>query len=145
MEDDMNQLAFDLKKSLPNKLLNKDGSVTTFTGDVILPANEERAEVYEKTRSIVNKFTDTDGEIKTYAQISLEIFIPVEQLPETGEKNKIYLVPSKDGMFDEYYYNENEKWDKIGEVNLDLSNYWTIDQTKEYVDGQVKNVLGGAY
>lgn len=145
MAEDMNQLAFDLRKSLPNKLLNEDGSVTTFTGDVVLPASEERAEVFQKTRAIANKFTDTDGDIKTYAQISLEIFVPVEVLPETGEKNKIYLLPSKDGMFDEYYYNENSKWDKLGEVDLDLSNYWNIEQTKNYVDSQVKNILGGEY
>ena len=143
--EDMNELAFELKKSLPNKLLNKDGSVTDFQGNEILPADKARAEVFERTKSIANKFADADGETKTYAQISLELFMPVEQLPETGNKNKIYLVPTENGMFDEYYWNDNDKWDKIGEVSIDLSKYMTADETKKYVDSQVKNVLGGEY
>lgn len=145
MAVDMNELAFELKRSLPNKLLNKDGSITDFQGNELLPADKDRAEVFERTKSIANKFVDTDGETKTYAQISLELFVPVEQLPDVGEKNKIYLIPSKNGMFDEYYYNSNDKWDKIGEVSIDLSNYPTINDMHKYVDSQVKDVLGGEF
>ena len=143
--EDMNKLAYQLRKSLPNKLLNEDGSVTDFQGNTVLPADDTRADVFKLTKPIANKFETEDGDVKTYAQISLELFVPVEVLPDIGEKNKIYLVPSDNGMFDEYYWNENEKWDKIGEVSIDLSKYWTIDEVKQYVDGQVKDVLGGEY
>lgn len=139
------ELVYEHKVSIPNKLLNADGSITDFQGNIIEPASEDRAIAYQARTSLVNKFIDTDGESKTYAQISLELFVPVENLPETGEKNKIYLLPADNGMFDEYYWNENGKWDKIGEVSIDLSKYWTTDEVKQYVDSQVKNVLGGSY
>lgn len=140
-----NTTVYDLKRSLPNKLLNADGSITDFQGNIITPADEDLAEAYKRTRAIVNKFITEDDEIKTYAEISLEIFVPVDVLPEIGDKNKIYLLPAENGMFDEYFWNNNEKWDKIGEVSIDLSNYPTTEEMHKYVDSQIKDVLGGEY
>ena len=69
-------------------------------------------------------------------------------------------MPSENGYFDEYFYNSNGKWDKIGEVKIDLSNYPTRDEVanaiaanstadKKYTDEAIKqnitNVLGGEY
>lgn len=138
-------LTYEMSKSLPNKWLNPDGSITDGQGNIITPASESGKAVYDSTRSLVNKFVDTDGEIKTYEQISLNIFEVVEELPETGEKNKIYLLPSENGMFDEYFYNENGKWDKIGEVSIDLSNYPTFDQMNAAIDNAVGNTLRKEY
>lgn len=149
-----------LSKALPNKWLNPDGSITDGQGNVISPANPSMAKTYENSRAVINKFVDTDGETKTYAEISLNIFIVVDTLPEEGEKNRIYLVPTENGMFDEYFWNENGKWDKIGEVKIDLSNYPTKDEVanaiaanstadKKYTDEAIKqnitNVLRGEY
>lgn len=153
---------FDTMKALPNKLLNADGSITDFQGNILAPADEVLAEVYKRSKSTANRFLDNDGEVKTYAEISVNIFEVVDELPEFGEKNKIYLVPSKDfpGSFDEYFWNENNKWDKIGEVKIDLSNYPTKEQVaeaiaknsvedKKYTDDAIKTsitkVLGGEY
>lgn len=151
---------FSALKAMPNKLLNKDGSITDFKGNIISPADPNLAEVYKHSKSIANKFLNSDDEVKTYAEISVEIFEVVDVLPEIGEKNKIYLVPSENGMFDEYFYNPNEKWDKIGEVKIDLSNYPTREEVanaiaanstedKKYTDEAIKqnitNVLGGEY
>lgn len=155
-------LTYELSTALPNKWLNPDGSITDGQGNIITPATESGKAVYETSKSLVNKFVDTDGEIKTYAQISLALFIVVDELPEVGEKNRIYLVPSKteSGMFDEYYYNDNDLWDKMGEVTMDLSNYPTIEQMnkalnansvadKAYTDTKIEEnitkVLGGEY
>lgn len=137
--------AYDLRRALPNKLLNQDGSITDFQGNIILPANESRAESYQLSKAIANKFLDENDDIKTYAEISLNLFIVVDELPPTGEKNKIYLVPSSNGMFDEYYWNKNEKWDKMGEISIDMSNYPTFDQMNTAIDNAVYNVLGGEY
>ena len=151
---------FNLLKSMPNKLLNKDGSITDFQGNVILPADDSRAEAYRLSKAIANKFLNSDEEIKTYAEISVQLFTIVDILPEEGEKNKIYLVPSENGMFDEYFWNENNKWDKIGEVTIDLSNYPNKQEVadaiaanstadREYTDNVIKasitDVLGGEY
>ena len=151
---------FNLLKSMPNKLLNKDGSITDFQGNIILPADYSRAEAYRLSKAIANKFLNSDEEIKTYAEISVQLFTIVDVLPTEGEKNKIYLVPSENGMFDEYFWNDNNKWDKIGEVTIDLSNYPNRQEVadaiaanstadREYTDNAIKSsitdVLGGIY
>lgn len=138
-------LSYELSKSLPNKWLNPDGSVTDSQGNIIIPANDNGVTVYNNSKSIINKFVDTDGEIKTYAEISLGIFKVVDTLPETGDKNKIYLVPADDGYFDEYFWNDNEKWDKIGSVTLDLSNYPTFDEMTTAIDNAIGVALEGEY
>ena len=137
---------YEMSKSLPNKWLNPDGSITDGQGNIISPASEIGKAVYKSSKSFVNKFVDTDGEIKTQAQISMDIFTPVDKLPETGEKNKIYLVPANDGTFDEYYWLvDQNKWEMLGNVALDLSNYPTFDQMNEAIDNAVYDVLGGEF
>lgn len=138
--------AYELSKALPNKWLNPDGSITDGQGNIISPANEANAIVYKNSKSVINKFIDIDGDTKTYEQISMDLFEPVDVLPETGEKNKIYLVPAKDGSFDEYYWIVDEnKWEILGNVAIDLSDYPTFDQMNAAIQDAVGNVLGGEY
>ena len=107
-------LVYQLSKAQPNKWLNPDGSITDGQGNIISPGNSSMAELYKNSKAQVNKYIDTDGETKTQAQISVDIFIPVDKLPETGEKDKIYLVPADDGTFDEYYWVvDQNKWGGI--------------------------------
>lgn len=137
---------YELSKALPNKWLNPDGSITDGQGNIISPATQIMAAVYKNSKSMVNKFIDTDGATKTYEQISLDIFIPVDKLPETGEKNKIYLVPAQNGTFDEYYWIvDQNKWEELGNVELDLSNYPTFTQMNQAINEAVYDVLGGSY
>ena len=140
----MSITAYELAKALPNKLLNADGSITDFQGNIISPANEANARVFAQTKSMPNKFITETGEVKDYAQVSLDIFVPVDDLPATGEKSKIYLVPNGDGTFNEYYWN-NGVWEALGEINLDLSNYPTMQQMNDAISAAVYDVLGGAY
>ena len=136
--------AYELSKALPNKWLNPDGSITDSQGNIISPATTTMAAVYKTSKSIVNKFIDVDGETKTYDQISMDIFVPVDKLPTTGEKNKIYLVPAENGTFDEYYW-INDKWELLGNVALDLSDYPTFDQMNAAINEAVYGALGGEY
>lgn len=136
--------AYELSKALPNKWLNPDGSITDGQGNIISPATATMAAVYKTSKSIVNKFMDVDGKTKTYEQISINIFIPVDKLPEIGEKNKIYLVPAKNGTFDEYYW-INDKWELLGNVALDLSDYPTFDQMNSAINEAIYGALGGEY
>lgn len=151
---------YNLLRALPNKLLNSDGSITDFQGNIILPADDSRAETYRLSRAIANKFLNNNEEVKTYAEISVQLFVVVDSLPEQGEGNKIYLVPGDNGYFDEYFWNPNNKWDKIGEVTIDLSNYPNKKEVADaiaanstsdraYTDEQIKSsitdVLGGEY
>ena len=136
--------AYELSKALPNKWLNPDGSITDSQGNIISPATTTMAAVYKTSKSLVNKFIDIDGETKTYEQISMDIFVPVDKLPATGEKNKIYLVPADNGTFDEYYW-INDKWELLGNVSLDLSDYPTFDQMNSAIDEAIYGALGGEY
>ena len=136
--------AYELSKALPNKWLNPDGSITDGQGNIISPATTTMAAVYKTSKSLVNKFIDVDGETKTYEQISMDIFVPVDKLPETGEKSKIYLVPADNGTFDEYYW-INDKWELLGNVALDLSDYPTFDQMNAAINEAVYGALGGVY
>ncbi len=136
--------AYELSKALPNKWLNPDGSITDSQGNIISPATTTMAAVYKTSKSIVNKFIDVDGETKTYEQISMDIFVPVDKLPETGEKNKIYLVPAENGTFDEYYW-INDKWELLGNVSLDLSDYPTFEQMNAAINEAIYGALGGEY
>ena len=136
--------AYELSKALPNKWLNPDGSITDGQGNIISPATTNMAAVYKTSKSIVNKFIDVDGETKTYEQISMDLFVPVDELPETGEKNKIYLVPAENGTFDEYYW-INDKWELLGNVALDLSDYPTFDQMNTAINEAIYGALGGVY
>lgn len=142
----MNAQVYELSKAIPNKWLNPDGSITDGQGNIISPGNAIMAELYKSSKSQVNKYIDTDGETKTQAQISMELFVPVDKLPEIGEKNKIYLVPASDGTFDEYYWVVSEsKWEVLGNVRIDLSNYPTTEQMNQAIGQAVYDVLGGAY
>lgn len=52
----------------------------------------------------------------------------VQELPQTGATNILYLVPKSDteisNVYDEYVY-ANNNWEKIGDTQIDLSNYVT--------------------
>lgn len=135
---------YELSKALPNKWLNPDGSITDGQGNIVSPATTTMAAVYKTSKSIVNKFMDVDGKTKTYEQISINIFIPVDKLPEIGEKNKIYLVPAENGTFDEYYW-INDKWELLGNVVLDLSDYPTFTQMNSAINEAIYGALGGEY
>ena len=140
--------AYELKKSIPNKLLNADGSITDFQGNLIEPADEGRARAFANAKSIPDKFITEDGDVKTLAQVSLDLFLPVDALPEIGENNKIYLVPADNGTFDEYYWT-GDYWEMLGSVSLDLSNYPTFEQMNfaigEAINTAIYDVLGGEY
>lgn len=68
------------------------------------------------------------------SKVDTEIFIIANDgLPDIGIPNKIYLVPRQDeefnNFYDEFLYKDG-KWEQIGSVKIDLSNYYT----KEEVD-----------
>lgn len=79
--------------------------------------------------------------ISNLANLRIEV---VSELPETGETNVIYLV-KKSGTnpdtHDEYVYVERN-WEKIGNTEIDLSNYYTKDQV--YSKSEVDEKLSGS-
>lgn len=65
--------------------------------------------------------------ISNLATLRIEV---VNELPSTGETNVIYLVKkagTNSDVHDKYVYVEGN-WEKIGNTEVDLSNYYTKDQ-----------------
>ena len=65
--------------------------------------------------------------ISNLANLRIEV---VNELPSTGETNVVYLVKkagTNPDVHDEYVYVEGN-WEKIGNTEVDLSNYYTKDQ-----------------
>lgn len=65
--------------------------------------------------------------ISNLANLRIEV---VNELPSTGETNVIYLVKkagTNPDVHDKYVYVEGN-WEKIGNTEVDLSNYYTKDQ-----------------
>lgn len=161
---------YDLKMSLPNKSYNEDGSTTDLLGNVVQNAVPE----YENKASLPNKWLNPDGSYSTLLElisgaIDTELFIVVEELPSSGQTNKIYLLIDDDNLIE--YLWTGSKWDPIGMVQFDLSKYSTTEQmneaimaalnsakaytdnkfneAKKYTDDQIQEkitqVLGGEY
>lgn len=129
-----NSVADDLNKikitEIPNQIKtsiidNLDSSTT----DQSLSANQGRI-----LKEMISNLTN----------LHLQI---IEELPEHGEANIIYLI-KKDGeendIYDQYVYIE-DKWEKIGNTNIDLSNYYTKTDiyNKLEIDSKLSNQKWG--
>lgn len=110
--------------AIPNKLLQRDGSVTDFAGQTsVNPVME-----YTNRPALPNKFLNPDGSYSTFDEllgkiVDTNIFIVVDTLPKIGKSNKIYLVPNNTGSFDEYFWNSKNQWDKIGALNVPMQSF----------------------
>lgn len=112
------------KLAIPNKFLQKDGTVTDLTGSSVINSTIE----YDSKPAIPNKFLNPDGSYSTLDEllgrmVDTTIFVVVDTLPTTGESNKIYLAPNDTGSFDEYFWNNKNQWDKIGALNVPMQSF----------------------
>ena len=119
---------YELKQALPNKSYNEDGTTTDLLGNVVTNPVPE----YQNKPALPNKWLNSDGTYSTLLElisgaIDTELFIIVEELPASGQSNKIYLLVQDDGTCIEYIW-VNNKWDPVGMVQFDLSKYSTTEQ-----------------
>ena len=118
---------YELKKSLPNKMVNENNTITDLAGNVVTNAVTE----YENKPALPNKWLNPDGTYSTLTDIlsgmiDTDLFIVVEELPASGNVNKIYLLA--DGETLKEYHWTGTKWDPIGMVEFDISKYSTTEQ-----------------
>lgn len=73
----------------------------------------------------------------------------VQQLPETGASNKIYLLANESGkannIYDEYIWADSA-WKFIGNKCVELENYYTkaeIDSKITDIQNQINTINGG--
>lgn len=156
MAKTMSEAILDTKSAIANKLLQDDGTITDITGKEVVSDDEG----YNAKPALPNKFLNADGTYSTLNEIFAsvvdnEIFIIVDELPATGNPQKIYLVSDGEGGFIEYHF-KDDHWDVIGVIEIDLSNYptlqdmanaieaaalATLNSSKAYTDEQLKNFV----
>lgn len=112
------------------------GQNITITNENVINAIVDLSNYYNKAE--VNNLIDG----LTNARIEV-----VQELPQTGETNVIYLVP-KDGeqesnVYDEYVYASNA-WEKIGGTEIDLSDYVTTEQMDNALATKQNKLTAGA-
>ena len=149
----------DSKKGLPNKLLQADGSVTDMVGNTIINPDEG----WDSKPALPNKWLNPDGTYSTLNEIIASvvdtgIYVLVDELPQEGDPQKIYLVPDEKGGFVEYHWT-GEKWDPVGMVEFDISKYsttqemmnaieaagvLTLNSAKTYAEGQASTAEANA-
>lgn len=124
----------DSKKGLPNKLLQSDGTVTDMAGNVVINPDE----TWDSKPALPNKWLNPDGTYSTLNEIiasmvDTSIYVIVDELPAEGDPQKIYLVPDGSGNFVEYHWIE-DKWDPVGMLEFDLSNYSTTQEMMNAIE-----------
>ena len=139
-----NDIGYDSKISLPNKLLQDDGTVTDITGKEVTAS----VEAYTNKPALPNKFLNPDGTYSTLNEIiasmvDTSIFVVVDELPATGDPQKIYLVPDGAGGFVEYHW-MGDKWDAVGIVEIDLSNYPTLQDMANAIEAAALATLNSS-
>ena len=132
-----NDIGYESKKSLPNKLIQENGSITDMIGREVTMS----VEAYDNKPALPNKFLNPDGSYSTLNQIiaemiDTELFIIVEELPATGENNKIYMLVQDDKLIE--YVWVNNKWDPIGMVEFDIENYYTKSEITQLISTAVE-------
>ena len=134
----------DSKKGLPNKLLQADGSVTDMQGNTVV--NPDSA--WDSKPALPNKWLNPDGTYSTLNEIiasmvDTSIYVVVDELPSDGNIQKIYLVSDKKGGFVEYHWT-GEKWDPIGMVEFNLSDYSTTKEMMNAIEAAGALTLNSA-
>ena len=64
----------------------------------------------------------------------------VDTLPDVGETDTIYLLkkdtPGEQNLYDEYVYTETTGWEHIGDTSVDLTDYYTKEETDEKLNNK---------
>lgn len=94
-----------------------------YSGQAFFASQFEDLEVDGKTYDSIDALKEAIAEAfaKAGAQARTEI---VDELPETGYTNTIYLVKKEHGEgYDEYIYNEEKGWQLIGDTDIEFERY----------------------
>lgn len=132
---DLNNLSsefYNNKENVDNSLNTIENNISNLTNnlaDINLDLNNK----IQTNATNINNLSETV--ISNYDELSQKIgniktfnFIILDELPEIGESNHIYLIPNKHSekdVYDEYIWIEDtQKFEFIGNTEADLSNYY---------------------
>lgn len=120
--------------------------------DAVAAAGSKEALDKAVQQAIAESKLYTDDKFSHIVSFKIEI---VDSLPKTDiDPHVIYFLKREDPLGENDIYCEymyiNNFWELIGSTQLDLSPYWTIEQTKAYIASKEyslpranKNALGG--
>ena len=117
-----------------------------YSGQAFFASQFEDLEVDGETYDSIDALKEAIAEAfaKAGAQARTEI---VDELPETGYTNTIYLVKKEHGEgYDEYVYNDEKGWQLIGDTDIEFERYLQKVDFNEYSAAtEVKiNYISGA-
>lgn len=132
----MSELQNDSSYVQDSNYVHTDNNFTTSYKDK-LDDTYQKNEVYTKQESYSK--TEVDNKIASIVTTTFEV---VDQLPEQGESNVIYLVPNEQAADNEYeeYIWVNNKWELIGTTRVDLTPYYTSEQVDQLLNPINENI-----
>ena len=123
-----------------------------YSGQAFFASQYEDLEVNGESYDNIEDLKDaiTEAFAKAGAQARTEI---VDELPETGFTNTIYLVKKVHGSgYDEYVYTEEGEWELIGDTDIEFERYLKIVDFEAYssatevkidtISGDVESISG---
>lgn len=116
-----------------------DGKITAHT-DVTVPTNTNQltnGAGYQTAAQVTSAINDALSDI---TGIKFEV---VTSLPSTGAAGTIYLISNGaagTNSYDEYIY-VNNKWEKIGTTDVDLSSYWNTSNLTAITNAEIDTIV----
>lgn len=109
------------------------------------PTDEEMQDAI--AAALTDYMTETeinDAIVEAIRSVSGLRYEPVEELPETGESNVIYLLPNgnegEDDYYDEWFY-YNGKWERLGTGGMNLAGYWSKEELTIMTAEELEEIL----
>lgn len=111
------------------QFVDSDKATVAITGSYTDLSDKPNLNDYALVSTLNNNYyskQEVDNLIGNISGISFEI---VQALPQTGSSSVIYLLYNQEtDVYDEYIWT-NDEWVSIGSTSIDLSNYYTRQQT----------------
>ena len=109
--------------------IDSDKATVAITGSYTDLSDKPNLNDFVQVSTLNSNFynkTQVDNLIGNVSGVSFEI---VSSLPQTGSPSVIYLLYNQEtDVYDEWIYT-NDEWVSIGSTSIDLSNYYTRQQT----------------
>ena len=132
-------------RALYTKFLTKaEYNHTHRTVEVFL-VEENNGQYTQTNKSLHTKLGEIDGAIDELQRH--ELIKIVQQLPNSNIDTKsLYLVPTStelsNNLFEEYIYTNN-RWEHIGNLNFNISNYYTKTEADNLLNGKQATLVSG--
>lgn len=104
----------------------------------------------EMQEAIASALTDymttsqiNDAIAEAVASVSGLHYEPVDELPEAGDSNTIYLLPNGNkltNVYDEWFYFDG-KWELLGSTGVQLSGYWSKEELTIMTAEELEEIL----